>query len=249
MLTDILIVIRKEFKEFVHQRGSKRGTLIMIIIPLIVFGSMFPMMSGKKWVDSPFSLLSIAWFPLFIIIGIIADSFAGEKERHTLETLLASRLPDRAILFGKIGAAMSYSLIITAFIVFTGLITVNITQYEDKILIFPAKILFFSIIIGILLASLMSSVGVLVSMRAATVRQAHQTLSIGMIIFIFGTMALIKFIQKFIPHTLIKNIAEIIESFGVRQITIIGLGILFLVDIVLLAAAMVRFKRTRMILD
>ncbi len=249
MLADILIVIRKEFKEFLHLRGSKRGTMIMILVPFIVFGAMFPLMSGKKWVESPFSLFSIAWFPLFIIIGIIADSFAGERERHTLETLLASRLPDRAILFGKIGAAMSYSLIITAFIVFTGLITVNITQYEDKLLMFPAKIVFFSTIIGILLAFLMSSVGVLVSMRAATVRQAHQTLSIGMIIFIFGMMALIKFIEKFIPHTVKNILSGIIESLGARQITIIGLGIFFVVDIILLAAVMTRFKRTRMILD
>jgi len=32
-----------------------------------------------------------------------------ERERHTLETLLASRLSDRAILFGKNGAAIGYS--------------------------------------------------------------------------------------------------------------------------------------------
>ena len=144
---------------------------------------------------------------------------------------------------------MSYSLIITAFIVFTGLITVNITQYEDKLLMFPAKIVFFSTIIGILLAFLMSSVGVLVSMRAATVRQAHQTLSIGMIIFIFGMMALIKFIEKFIPHTVKNILSGIIESLGARQITIIGLGIFVVIDIILIAAAMARFKRTRMILD
>ncbi len=33
---------------------------------------------------------------------MITDSIAGERERQTLETLLASRLPDRAIVLGKI---------------------------------------------------------------------------------------------------------------------------------------------------
>jgi ABC-type Na+ efflux pump permease subunit len=35
---------------------------------------------------------------------MITDSIAGERERQTLETLLASRLPDRAILLGKVAA-------------------------------------------------------------------------------------------------------------------------------------------------
>ena len=37
-----------------------------------------------------------------MVSSLVADSFAGERERHTLETLLASRLPDRAILAGKL---------------------------------------------------------------------------------------------------------------------------------------------------
>ena len=32
------------------------------------------------------------WFSLLLVINVVADSFAGERERHTLETLLASRL-------------------------------------------------------------------------------------------------------------------------------------------------------------
>src|SRR5258705_13563545 len=48
--------------------------------------------------------------PFMILQSIIVDSFAGERERHTLETLLASRLSDRAILLGKFGAAVPYGL-------------------------------------------------------------------------------------------------------------------------------------------
>ena len=37
---------------------------------------------------------------------MIADGIPGERERHTLETLLASRLSDRSILLGKVMAAV-----------------------------------------------------------------------------------------------------------------------------------------------
>src|SRR5688572_23211819 len=45
----------------------------------------------------------IATFMGFIApMATVVDSFAGERERHTLETLLATPLSDRAILGGKV---------------------------------------------------------------------------------------------------------------------------------------------------
>ena len=44
-----------------------------------------------------------------MIISFIGDAIAGERERHTLETLLASRMPDRAILLGKVIAIVLYA--------------------------------------------------------------------------------------------------------------------------------------------
>lgn len=48
------------------------------------------------------------YFPLVLTLTMVADSFAGERERHALETLLASRLSDRAILLGEAAALTSY---------------------------------------------------------------------------------------------------------------------------------------------
>ena len=59
--------------------------------------------------------------------GRVADSFAGERERHTLETLLASRLPDRAILFGKVLAAVGYGWVLVMLMLVLSLVTVNLT--------------------------------------------------------------------------------------------------------------------------
>jgi ABC-2 type transport system permease protein len=39
----------------------------------------------------------------------LGDAIAGERERHTLETLLASRISDRAILLGKVIVTTGYA--------------------------------------------------------------------------------------------------------------------------------------------
>ena len=49
----------------------------------------------------------------FFIGPEVPDPLPRERERHTLETLLASRLSDRAILLGKIGAAVGFEWVIT----------------------------------------------------------------------------------------------------------------------------------------
>ena len=48
-----------------------------------------PLQMGRDWVDSPGSLFCLI-VPLMLVGMTIPESFAGERERHTLATLLAS---------------------------------------------------------------------------------------------------------------------------------------------------------------
>ena len=57
----------------------------------------------------PASMLVVLYIPFLFIISFIGDAIAGERERHTLETLLASRMPDRAILLGKVIVTVGYA--------------------------------------------------------------------------------------------------------------------------------------------
>ena len=119
MISDILTVLWKEVREFSQQRGSSRGTALMLGIPILILGIVMPLQFGKAWIESPISLIAWSWIPLFLAINVIADSIAGERERHTLETLLSSRLSDTSILFGKFFASMFYALFLTFLIVVT----------------------------------------------------------------------------------------------------------------------------------
>ena len=141
MITDILTVALKEIKELPYLRRDKsRNNLFTLIIFIGVFGIFLPLQTGKEWVTSPLNLLYWAWLPFMLVGTTMVDAFAGERERHTLETLLASRLSDRAILFGKILAGVIYGLAMTFMCILLGLATVNVAFGKDGLLFFPLAI-------------------------------------------------------------------------------------------------------------
>src|SRR6476619_610348 len=111
MIDDIKTIMWKEWKEnILTQRGSsKRMTWLRLGLLIFIFGFVIPMKAGANYVANPMSLIIPSIVPVFMIMAIVTDSFAGERERHTLETLLASRLPDDAILIGKMLTAVLFA--------------------------------------------------------------------------------------------------------------------------------------------
>src|SRR5207247_1194445 len=101
----------------------------------VVLGIFVPLRMSPERYFNPFQLLIYAFFSAVVITTVIADSFAGERERHTLETLLASRLSDRAILFGKIAASIAYGWVIAMLCVLAGTITVNVANWQGQVLL------------------------------------------------------------------------------------------------------------------
>src|SRR5688572_30714367 len=102
-MNDAWWIARKEWRELLGQ-GGMQGRQGMLLF-LGAFGLLLPLMNGRAWIESPLLAVTWSWVPMFLVMTVIADAFAGERERHTLETLLATRLSEPAILFGKMGAA------------------------------------------------------------------------------------------------------------------------------------------------
>jgi ABC-2 type transport system permease protein len=126
------------------------------------------------------------WLPVFLVSTMICESFAGERERKTLETLLASRLDDRTILFGKIAAAVGYGWGLALTCVGLGFITVNAVHAHGTPILLPAETVFAVVSISLLASGLIASAGVLMSLRSPTVRQAQQTMSLSLLVLFFG---------------------------------------------------------------
>ena len=179
MSGDVITIIWKELRELLFQRGRFRGGWVGMIFLVAIFGVLMPIQTGPEWIKSPIGLIYWAWVPFLLVSGVVADSFAGERERHTLETLLASRLSDHAILLGKMATSILYGWGLTMICVLLGLVTLNIVYAKDQLLLYPTMIAIGIIVLSFLVATLSSALGVLVSLRASTVRQAQQTFSIA----------------------------------------------------------------------
>jgi ABC-2 type transport system permease protein len=243
MFTDIVTVSQKELKEIMVQRGSMRGGLVNLLVILLIIGVMFPLQYGTLWITSPVSLLSTVWLPLLMSMGLIADSFAGERERNTLETLLASRLSDHAILFGKMAAAVIYAMGLAIVGALAGAITVNVAFPGTGF--YPLPNLAAIIVFGLLGALLVSGMGVLVSLRADNVRQAYQRMSLGFLVLWLPLMLA----PQFLPEEWQGRISVFLSGLNLMQLAIGVVIVMLILDAVLVAAAMGQFQRARLIAD
>jgi ABC-2 type transport system permease protein len=236
-------MMRKELLELL-EASSGAGGLLRLLIWVAILGVFLPLQAGAEWLNTPATLFTWTWFPLFVVSSVIAGTFAGERERHTLETLLASRLSDRAILFGKIGAGVVYGWGITIVSILLSGLTVRIAENPEGGF-FPPLILVGGLGLSLLGALVASGLGVLISLRAPTARQAQQTLSFAMMLLffvpMFGVQALPETLRAEIFSALLVGLTPATLLFIAAGLTVIAGG--------LLLAAMARFRRSRLILD
>jgi ABC-2 type transport system permease protein len=245
MFADVITVLWKEVRESFLQRPNMRGGWVGLLVTLGVFGIFLPLQAGgPNWIESPLNLLLWAWVPYLLVSGIVADSIAGERERHTLETLLASRLSDRAILFGKIAASMVYGWGLTIFSVLLSVITINVAYWEGSIIFFSLPL--FASILGLsfLVSLLSAALGVLFSLRAATVRQAQQTFNL-----IFLLMFIPIFVFPRLPQEIQAWALETVSRASASSLALSAAALLLVINLALIALAMRRFQRARLILD
>ncbi|MHB0859602.1 MAG: ABC transporter permease subunit [Anaerolineae bacterium] len=248
MVSDVGTLVWKELREMrVQQQGSRLGNgWVRVAIMLAVFGVYMPLQFGAGWVSTSVSaLVAWAWVPMLLITGVVAEAFAGERERHTLESLLATRLSDRAILFGKIAAVIAYGWGITLVALLVGLVTTNVAHGNGRLLIYTPDTAFSVLSISFLVSVLTASAGVLLSLRAATVRQVQQSLGIGTMVIVFGSMYGLQALP--VDWNELLGMQPLLGMFP--PATLVVAALLTVVDVGLLLACMARFQRSRLILD
>ncbi len=244
MITDILTVAGKELREiltFGDARGRGKFSLLILIG---VFGVFFPLQSGREWVSSPLSIMVWGWMPFLWVSGIVADLFAGERERHTLEALLATRLSDQSILFGKLLAALTYGFSLTWLVLLSSIVTINVVHGKNGLLFYPLETTIGALVFSILVSGLSGSIGVLVSLRAGSVRQAQQAMSAGMLILFLPFMLL-----QFIPPSWLAAAGNMLENIQPVQVAVGLAAVLVVVEAILITIAKRLFQRSKLILD
>jgi ABC-2 type transport system permease protein len=97
---------------------------------------------------------------------------------------------------------------------------------------------------SLLISGLAASLGVLVSLRAGSVRQAQQLMSAGMLLIFVPVMLI-----QFMPRAWIESAAGVLDQIAPSQVAL-GVGLVLLaVDFTLTLIAMRLFRRSRLILD
>ena len=242
---DIWTVVWKEWKEFRDQLLSlRRGGLSAIILALIL-GVVAPVQLGVEWVESR---LIVGYWPFLaatMVSSLIADSVAGERERHTLETLLASRLSDSAILIGKIIAAVLYGVGFAVVNLLLGLVAVNVAHSDDKLILFAAQRFIVTVVLTILASLLMAGIGVFISLRASTVKQAQQAFGIAIIVLTMGPLLLFNALGYETRRSLITWLSGV----GETRIEAYVVATLLALSAIVIGGALARFKRGKLVLD
>ncbi|HEY6284940.1 MAG TPA: ABC transporter permease, partial [Ktedonobacteraceae bacterium] len=183
-MSDILTMVWKESKDVLFQGGWR--SLLRPLIMVGIMGIYLPLQFGSQWLDlTPLGMVLLLWIPFFVIISFIGDVIAGERERHTLETLLASRMPDRAILLGKVVTTVLYAWGMGVLSLLLGLVLVDLLRTQGKWMFYPLDLFVVALVLILLASVLATSAGVLISLKVSTVRQAQQILSVGTIVFVF----------------------------------------------------------------
>jgi ABC-2 type transport system permease protein len=246
MNADFATVLWKEWKEIVLERSAGGSGSYRPLVLLFVLGVFVPLRMGPDRFLNVGGLLLPTFFSAMVISAVIADSFAGERERHTLETLLASRLSDRAILFGKIAASVAYGWLISISCIVIGVITVNVANWDGRILMFHNAASWIILLLGPpLLGGVVATAGVLVSLHSATVRHAQQTLGVALGVLVMGGV----FGSNSLPGAWKAWFARILVTWSATDMVLAVAAVVLAIDLALLLAGMARFQRSRLVLD
>jgi ABC-2 type transport system permease protein len=240
MIDDILSVIWKERKSQFRVRGSRMRFLLMLASPALL-ATVFPITWGPDWLAQVPPLIISALTSVILVAVMVPESVAGERERHTLETLLASRLPDRAILVGKllVPLAVGWGVAILSLVI--SLVVVNVAHWEGKLLFFTLPVGLGSLALSFLMAVLTAGAGIFISLRTATAQEATQILTA---IIIIPPMLL-----QVVPLLFRDQMRQFLDTVNGTQLLVIVLAVLVVLDVAVLLAAVARFQRARLIVS
>lgn len=114
-MNDILTVMTKELKEAFLTKSIWRTYGIALLLALF-----FSYLNRDNGI---IALLLFSALISFAIAGTMSrDTFLGERERKTLEPLLATRLPGYSIYFGKVAAIFISSYLVVILSMLLGIV-------------------------------------------------------------------------------------------------------------------------------
>ncbi len=160
----------------------------MWLFAVVVMGVLLPWQLGYGFLDMPV-LLAYAGMSLLFTAPVVAESFAGERERNAAPCDLRLR---RDLLLARVAAGTLYGWVSPLVMMTLGFVTVNL-HYRPETFVVPPPLIALDLglltgLAALLVASLAAAVGV----RARDARRAKRTLRQG---FLLSLVALIWYVR------------------------------------------------------
>jgi len=222
-MKNIFLIARNEFLQICRE---PQFLVPYFLVPLIMIGIYAVYLLSSKPLEQEGIFISRL---LMILVGVLvtsmtlalcADSFAGEKERNTLEILLCAPVSLRVLFWGKVLGIFPLSVIVgwlgqavvLGLAVSNNLVSWGFVHVVLVFLLTPASALF------------ITSLSIFISLRAETVRGAAQISGIFVLFFLFSIQA--------VSHW-----------FFLSPWNAVGLlGILFIFSLLIIYRCMVKFE-------
>ena len=194
----ISIIVRREVRDTLRDWR--------LVIPILLLTLFFPLlMSGAAqvaldfverygasilaWRMVPFLLMIVGFFPISFSLIIALETFVGEKERNSLEPLLAMPISDRQLYLGKMLAATIPPLLASYIGIVIYLMGLRLFQEYLP----PAGLLIQIVLLTTVQALIMVAGAVVVSSHTTSVRAANLLAS-----FIIVPMAILVQVESVI---------------------------------------------------
>lgn len=246
---DSWTVAQKELHELLVSRRHSTLSIILVVTFIVLLGIVLPVKAGPRWLDNVWLLSLWSWVAVFLVANSVADFVAGERERHTLETLLASRLPDRAILFGKVGAGVIAGWGLMLITIVTSVVAINLVYARDQLILYRPQLLVGGALLSLLASVLAALFATLVSLRAASVRRAQQYIAATLITLFVLQVGAMPVVFDLLPNTWRLSLDIVLGALN-RWAVFLGLAIgLLVLNAILLYVSEACFRRTRLKLN
>jgi ABC-2 type transport system permease protein len=170
-MNDFFTVLRKELLESVCDAHSLSGLALQGLTIILAAGVFLPAIRPGYFVEAGKAMGVFFVFSSVVSASLAADSFAGERERKTLETLLSTPISELALRYGKAAHAVCHAMLVSVAVLSCSALTALVRNQPGHAC--------WPFLLGSLATTLAASIDTAaltfaISSRAATARAARQ---------------------------------------------------------------------------
>ena len=254
MIADAVTILWKEWRETIRQPGWPIPGWASILVAPTAIGAYaahkVPVLVASQGINIAIGVGTM------MMLGLVGETFAGERERRTLEPMLCTPLSESGILAGKVAAVLLYGWTAAALCMAAAFAWLSVTEPVVHIDGRSAIHFILSIPLALPGTSLIALAGVLVSLRCATVKQAQLVLYMSLMGLTVASLLLVGGLSSLNspdvgePSPIISATFAFVRwvrtDVGGASRPFVGAVLLISANVLLFRIALANFKRDRM---